>query len=142
MSELINKFFERGKRLAETQSFVSEDFLESVYNLEDNELNSKDFGIIKLEDSGKILFYNKYESELANIPPSSAEGKNFFYEIAPCTNNRLFLGSFQKGVENNEIKVMFFYTFTYRMKPTNVKVMLYRKNGEKSNWIFVKKNFG
>lgn len=141
MSELLDKFFERGKRLAEVQSFVPKEFLENVYELPNAELNSQDFGIIKLEDSGKILFYNTYESELANISPKTAEGKNFFFEIAPCTNNRLFLGSFQKGIEIGENKMLFFYTFTYRMKPTNVKVMIFRKSGAKENWVFIKKNF-
>ncbi|MCB1191100.1 MAG: photoactive yellow protein [Leptospiraceae bacterium] len=112
-----------------------------MYELPNAELNSQDFGIIKLEDSGKILFYNTYESELANISPKTAEGKNFFFEIAPCTNNRLFLGSFQKGIEIGENKMLFFYTFTYRMKPTNVKVMIFRKSGAKENWVFIKKNF-
>lgn len=101
-------------------------------------LNQTDFGIIKVDDEGVVLFFNQYESELSGVAPEDAIGKNFFTEIAPCTNNRLFRGRFKKGVRKDDLDETFTYTYTYRMQPTLVTIHLYRDSrGE--NWIMVQK---
>lgn len=139
MSDLITRFQEKGERQAETSSyFVPDELSDRIESLGPAELDELDFGVVRLDDGGKIAAYNRYESELSGLDQASVIGKNFFYDIAPCTNNRLFLGSFQKGVEAGTMKFLFFYTFTYRMKPTYVRVILYKKKAGE-NWIFVKK---
>lgn len=139
MSDLMEKFREKGLRqAASTANFVSADVLERIGSMAPDQLNALDFGAVRVDNQGKILFYNRYESQLAAIAPADAEGKNFFYDVAPCTNNRLFLGSFQQGVRDGSLHILFFYTFTYRMKPTYVKVVLF-KASPNENWIFVQK---
>lgn len=139
MADIIQAFKERGERQANSSfSFVTDDFLNNVPFASENELNQKDFGIVKLDDRGNVLFYNDYESKLAGIKKEDAIGKNFFTDVAPCTNNGLFMGSYKDGVEQNKLKILFFYTFTYRMAPTNVKVFLWRHPGSSTNWIFIK----
>lgn len=142
MSEdLIKRFQEQGTFWATSaQAFVDEDQLEKLSDMTREEIDSADFGIIQVDDNGIIKQYNKYEANLAGLEISSVEGKNFFTQIAPCTNNRLFYGSFREGVAKQSLKLMFFYTFTYKMAPTNVKVFLYRNNKNNTNWILVKKN--
>lgn len=103
-----------------------------------NDLNRADFGVIKIDDDGEILFFNKYESELSGVDPDEAVGKNFFTEIAPCTNNRLFRGRFKKGLRRNSLDETFTYTYTYRMRPTLVTIHLYRDE-RNDNWIMVQK---
>ncbi len=101
--------------------------------------DSKDFGIVKVDESGIIQLYNKYESELAGVPVANAEGKNFFTQVAICTNNRLFFGKFKEGVAKKQLDATFYYVFTYKMKPTNVVIRLYRDPSDHTNWIFIKK---
>lgn len=103
-----------------------------------NDLNRADFGIIKIDDDGQILFFNQYESELSGVAPEEAVGKNFFTEIAPCTNNRLFRGRFKKGLRKDNLDETFTYTYTYRMRPTLVTIHLYR-DSRGANWIMVQK---
>jgi len=100
------------------------------------DLNRADFGVIKIDDDGEILFFNKYESDLSGVAPEEAVGKNFFTEIAPCTNNRLFRGRFKKGLRKNDLDETFTYTYTYRMQPTLVTIHLYR-DSRGANWIMV-----
>ncbi len=120
-------------------SFIDQSVLSRLDNLDRGDVDNLDYGAVKVDDEGKILLYNRYESELAGVDPSTAEGKNFFKEIAPCTNNKLFYGKFQKGVDSNELNMAFNYTFTYKMKPTNVSIQMIRSEKDNSNWIFVKK---
>ena len=101
--------------------------------------DSKDFGIVKVDDTGIIQLYNKYESELAGVPVANAEGRNFFTQVAICTNNRLFYGKFKDGVQKKQLDASFYYVFTYKMKPTNVVIKLYRDQNTQTNWIFIKK---
>ena len=120
-----------------------EDFAKGIlYNLghlSRDQADGANFGIVKVDDQGQILLYNKYESELAGVPVASAEGKNFFTQVAICTNNRLFFGEFKDGVTSGHLDASFNYVFTYKMKPTNVMIQLYRDQASSTNWIFVKK---
>ena len=101
-------------------------------------LDTVDFGIIQVDDEGTILFFNQYESNLSGVDPEEAVGQNFFTEVAPCTNNRLFRGRFRKGLDRNDLDETFTYTYTYRMQPTLVTIHLYR-DSRNDNWIMVKK---
>lgn len=120
-------------------TFVTSDILNRVSNLSRGDADNAPFGIVRVDNEGKILLYNKYESELAGVAPSSAEGRNFFTEVAPCTNNKLFFGKFKTGIENGELDLQFNYTFTYKMKPTNVAIHLLHDKSSKTNWVFVKR---
>jgi photoactive yellow protein len=76
---------------------------------------------------------------MAGVAPDAAEGKNFFTQVAPCTNNRLVFGRFKEGVGKGELDAEFNYTFTYKMKPTNVTIRLLRHAPSRSNWVLVSK---
>lgn len=119
-------------------TFVDNAILNKLGNLTRVEADNAAFGIIKLEADGKILLYNKYESILAGVPIEKAEGKNFFTDIAVCTNNRIFFGRFKEGIAQGNLDLVFNYVFTYKMKPTNVVIHLYYDKISKTNWVFVK----
>lgn len=119
-------------------SFASQELISKLSQLSREDADKAQHGIVKVDSTGKILLYNHYESVLAGVASSSAEGRNFFTEIAPCTNNRLFMGRFLQGVEKGELDASFNYTFTYKMKPTNVSIRLLHDKASKTNWIFVK----
>ena len=118
--------------------FIEDSVVEQIGTMGRDQIDNLAYGVIKLDDEGRILLYNKFESDKAGVPVSEAEGKLFFSQIAPCTNNAIFLGSFQKGVGEGQMDLIFPYTFTYKMKPTPVKVHLYRKTGSSENWVFIK----
>jgi photoactive yellow protein len=47
------------------------------------------------------------------------------------------LGKFKDGVAKGALDTEFNYTFTYKMKPTNVAIRLYRHAATGTNWVFV-----
>lgn len=120
-------------------SFVGPEIMSKLGNLTRSDVDTVPYGVVKVDTAGKIQLYNRYESDLAGVAVNSAEGKNFFTDIAPCTNNKLFFGKFKAGVEAGELNSMFNYTFTYKMKPTNVAIHLVHDKASKTNWIFVQK---
>ncbi len=122
----------------QAQTFLEPSLLSRLNSLSQSEIDSFPFGIVKVDPNGQILMYNKYESELAKVPISTAVGRNFFTEVAICTNNRIFYGRFKEGMEKGELDAIFNYVFTYNMKPTNVIVHLLHDRSTGTNWVFVK----
>lgn len=120
-------------------SFVDDETLKEIPRMNSGELDDLDFGAVKVDDEEVVQEYNQYESDMAGVDPSDAKGNNFFKEVAPCTNNKLFYGQFQDGVEAIELDEEMDYIFTYKMDPTNVKIRLYHDQRTETNWVFVKK---
>ncbi|MGH9510580.1 MAG: PAS domain-containing protein [Terriglobales bacterium] len=82
-----------------------------VDELREDEFNSLPFGAIQLDTDGMVLKYNGYESRLAGVKKENAVGKNFFTEVAPCTNVKEFYGRFRAGVERKSLHEKFRYHF-------------------------------
>lgn len=125
------------KTAASGGSFVSTSELRALDTLSPAQIDALPYGVVKLDDRGIVSIYNKYEADLASFPQAAAAGKNFFVDVAPCTNNKVFRGCFAKGVELKGADCVFSYTFTYNMRPTEVKVHLHRS--ATSNWLLIKK---
>ncbi len=120
-------------------SFVSDELLSQFPQMNSEQLDAFDFGVVRVDDRGVIQSYNRYESSLANIAPSVAIGKNFFTQVAPCTNNRLIYGKFKEGMAVGELNALVPYVFTYRMRPTLVQVRMWRDPATRTNWVMVKR---
>jgi photoactive yellow protein len=118
-------------------SFVPSTFLSQIGSVTYDVADAQPFGVVKVDDAGVVQLYNKWEQAMGGFAASHAEGRNFFTQIAPCTNNRLVFGKFKDGVAKNELDTEFNYTFTYKMKPTNVTLRLYRHAASRTNWVFV-----
>jgi photoactive yellow protein len=117
-------------------SFVPPEVFANLANLTRADIDSFDFGCVKIDDSGKVVMVNRYQSELGGVAIPNFEGRHYFTQIAPCTNNGLFYGSFRKGVAANNLNLAFPYTFNFKMKPTNVKIHMYRDPATRTNWVF------
>lgn len=105
----------------------------------DEQLNKLAFGAIELDGTGRILKYNAVEGAITGRDPKSVIGKNFFTEVAPCTNRREFKGVFEAGVRKGDLNTMFEYVFDHQMKPTKVKIHMKRAISGDTFWIFVKR---
>lgn len=97
------------------------------------------FGAIELSAEGVIKQYNMTEGHITGRDPKSVIGKNFFLDVAPCTNRPTFRGKFDRGVRNGDLNTMFHYTFDYNMQPMRVKVHMKKALVGDSYWMFVKR---
>lgn len=115
--------------------------LENVLSkMDDTQIDGLAFGAIQLDEKGTIKRYNAAEGDITGRKPEDVIGKNFFTEVAPCTNRPEFKGKFEEGVKNGDLNTLFEYIFDYKMKPTKVKVhMKQSMTGDGTFWIFVKR---
>ncbi len=120
-------------------AFGSEDIENTLANMDDSQLNELAFGAIQLDGNGTILQYNMAEGDITGRNPQDVIGKNFFREVAPCTDSPEFYGKFKEGVQSGNLNAMFEYTFDYKMTPTKVKVHMKKALTGDSYWVFVKR---
>ena len=123
----------------EIVKFGQEDIANTLSKMSDKDLDGLAFGAIQLDKNGTILQYNAAEGDITGRDPEEVKGKNFFREVAPCTNTDEFYGKFRKGVEAGDLNTLFEYTFDYNMMPTKVKVHMKKALSGEGYWVFVKR---
>ena len=111
--------------------------LESIDAFTNAQLDLLPFGAIQLDPDGTILQFNEYEANLSNRRAPETVGRNFFREVAPCTNVREFYGVFRDGVERGELNESFDYRFAFKQAPRNVRVTLFYSAPTSTVWVFV-----
>jgi photoactive yellow protein len=111
---------------------------ESIDRMSETELDALPFGAIRLDRDGKVLSYNAAESKLTGRDPQRVIGRNFFTEVAPCTNVQEFAGRFREGVANRKMHVIFPYRFDFEMAPRDVTITLFYSDQTECAWVFVR----
>lgn len=120
-------------------AFGANDIENSLNKISDGDFDKLAFGAVKMDGTGKILMYNAAEGAITGRDPKSVIGKNFFTDVAPCTDSPGFRGRFDAGVKAGALNEVFEWTFNYKMDP--VKVQVHMKKGVVGNdyWVFVKR---
>ena len=124
----------------ERVKFEQDDIANVLSTLDDEQIDNLAFGMITLDRNGTILQYNAAEGAITGRDPKQALGKNFFNDVAPCTNTDEFYGRFKAGVAAGDLNVLFEYTFDYNMAPTRVRVHMKNAPGSSDKfWVLVKR---
>lgn len=82
------------------------------------------YGIIVLDGDGTVLHYNAREEEIANRSREGVLGRNFFSEIAPCTQVAEFHGQFLEIMRSEGATAEFRFHFPFAGRPRDVEVAL------------------
>lgn len=123
---------------AHNENLIGRAEIERIQSLGENELDRLPIGAIRLDREGKILSYNQTEADLVGRKKESVIGKNFFTDVAPCTNVQEFAGKFREGVRQGSLHTVFPYIFDFQMDPRNVWVTLFYSNETDTAWVFVR----
>jgi photoactive yellow protein len=121
-----------------TSAAARHSLLNVIDSMTESELDQLPHGAIQLSTDGMVLKFNAYESNLANLEKKRVIGKNFFKEVAPCTDVQEFYGRFREGVANKNLHVNFRYRFAFRQSPRDVTVTLFYSAITDTVWVFVK----
>jgi len=114
--------------------------LEQADVLTTAELDRLPVGMIQLDRDGKVLKFNRTESELAHVEKDDAVGKSFFDEVAPCTKVQAFYGKFLEGVENRKLHTVFDYVFRFRDgRQKNVVISMFYSVTTDTVWVCVER---
>lgn len=123
--------------MSSVSSALSLAYLQTVDSMSENELDTLPHGVIQLDARGNVLRFNAYEEKLAGLSKANVLGKNFFKEVAPCTDVQEFYGRFREGVAQGKLHCKFRYHFAFKQNPRNVTITLFYSDRDKSVWVFV-----
>ncbi len=90
------------------------------------------YGIIVTNEQGTVLYYNSREEKISQRPRASVLGKNFFTEVAPCTQVQEFYGRFHETMREKGLVANFRFVFPFAEQPRKVDITLtsFDNNGE------------
>lgn len=125
-------------------AFVSKDTLQNLEQLGSEALDRLDVGVVRLSKRGEVEFVNEAGLSLPGLKEHDNKttilGKNFFYDLAPSTNNNLFFGRFKQGLEEGAMDARFPYTFISPGRgPTVLVVHLHSKPNTDAQWLLFQK---
>lgn len=84
-------------------------------------LDRAPFGIVGMDPSAIVVSYNLFESRLSGLTPERVLGRNFFLDVAPCSNNFMVAQRFEDEARLDETVP---YVFTFKMRPRSVHLRL------------------
>lgn len=145
MDAQLNEVYEERKRTASDPSLSADDPLlpeDSLARLDDlppGELDALPAGVFRLTDRGIVQDANTKALRWPDAEGESSDalvGAHFFREVAPGTDNDLFRGRFENGIERGKMDEQFLYTYvSARATATNLAVHLHRTPDQSANWI-------
>jgi photoactive yellow protein len=92
------------------------------------------FGVVQMNGQGIVTAYNTYLSVIGGISKENAIGKQFFSQVAPCTNNFMVAEKYRQESLDEELP----YIFTYVTQPTPVILRLI-KGKKGTQYLLAKK---
>lgn len=99
-------------------------FSQTIPNIDFATLDLLPYGIIITDKEGTILFYNSREEQIAGRKKEDVIGKNFFKEVAPCTQVKEFYGRFAEVMRLSDLTASFRFTFPFPKIPREVDITL------------------
>ena len=105
------------------------------------ELDALPYGIIVVDMKGNVVEYNATEARATGFERDRVVGRNFFADVAPCTQVRAFQGRFQEFVSRNTVTIEpFEFVFPFVKGPDRVSILFYRdpKNAAKISIIVMR----
>lgn len=90
--------------------------VEDLGRLGRQELDELPFGVIEIDGRGNVTAYNQTEAGFSRLDPARVVSKNFFTEIAPCTQVKELAGvveEFRRSGKNGRKRLSFVFTFAH-----------------------------
>jgi len=125
---------------ATTLSFTTPALLEQLAQLNADQLDELDFGVIGFDAETNVCRYNRTESEAAGLTGPRVLGQPLFTNVAPCLNNFMVGQRFEDAEDGNTaLDDTIDYVLTLRMRPIKVKLRLLAEPGSAVRYVLVQR---
>jgi len=123
-----------------TLSFTTPALLEQLAQLNADQLDALDFGVIGFDADTNVCRYNRTESEAAGLTGPRVLGQPLFTNVAPCLNNFMVGQRFEDAEDGNTtLDDTIDYVLTLRMRPIKVKLRLLAEPGSAVRYVLVQR---
>ena len=93
-------------------------------SLTEGEVNRLPFGWLELTRMGVVRRYNRTESDLSGLDPDRVRGKDFFREVAPCTQATEFEARWRDLIRNGGGDADFEFVFKFESGHRLVRIRM------------------
>ena len=114
--------------------FDQADLASALEAATDAALDTLPFGVIGFGPDGLVTRYNTTESQGAGYSAERVMGRHLFIDVAPCMNNYLVAQRFE---DEATLDSQLDYTFTFRVRPTPVRLRLLRQPELTTRYVVV-----
>ncbi len=117
--------------------------MRQLADLDDAGLDELGFGVIGFgkEPDAIVRCYNAFEQRGSGLDRSRVVGLPLFGVVAQCMNNYLVAQRFDDAVEaGRELDMTLDFTFTLRMKPTDVVLRLLSSPGHPIQYVAIRRD--
>jgi photoactive yellow protein len=123
-------------------SFATPHLHARLAQLQPEDLDRLDFGVIGFDGETNVCQYNSHESEAAGLGASRVLGQPLFTNVAPCMNNFMVAQRFEDAQDEAAVlDVTVDYVLTLRMRPIKVKLRLLAAPGSPVRYVLVQRKF-
>ena len=121
-------------------SFTTPALLEQLAQLNAEQLDQLDFGVIGFDADTSVCRYNRTESDAAGLTPPRVLGQPLFTNVDPCLNNFMVAQRFEDAEDGNTaLDETIDYVLTLRMRPIKVKLRMLAEPGSAVRYVLVQR---
>jgi photoactive yellow protein len=99
------------------------------------DLDSLEFGVIRMNSAGEVVYYNTAESKISGLSPEQVLGKRFFEEVGLCMHNYMVGHRFDDAGDVDELVD---YVLTLKMAPTPVTLRILKTSTAHYRYLLVR----
>lgn len=92
------------------------------------------YGVVEMDLAKIVLRYNATESNYSGLPARHVIGRQFFREVAPCSDNRHVAQRYDQSSLDETIT----YVFSLRMKPVPVTLRMIKLASVPTMYLLVR----
>lgn len=119
-------------------AFHDDDLLAALECASLADFDALPFGLIIMDRDGVVIGYNAFEAARAGIRRERVLGRHFFTDVGPCTNNYLVAQRYVDLGPESDLDDELDYVFTFRMKPSAVRLRLLARAGSARQYLAVR----
>jgi len=121
-------------------SFSTPALLEQLAQLNADQLDQLDFGVIGFDADTNVCRYNRTESDAAGLTAPRVLGQPLFTNVAPCLNNFMVAQRFEDAEDGaSALDDTVDYVLTLRMRPIKVALRLLAEPGSAVRYVLVQR---
>jgi photoactive yellow protein len=109
---------------------------ENLQRMSESEFDALPFGAIRLDGHNRVELYNAAEADIARRDATQTIGRDFFVEVAPCTNTVDFRGTLDDLVRSGRKNARINYRFRFPWGYRDVRIQFWVPRAAE-RWIFV-----
>ena len=119
-------------------TFDAEDLVARVTRLDAQALDSLPFGVVRLDQDGRVTFFSQTEASQSGFADRPALSRTFFTEIAPCRGTPELLRRIERARVEGTLDILFEHVgdFEDATRPLRVRLKSATAGGL---WVFIER---